>query len=58
MEVGQKFDIQAKLPDGASLDRLPEMFQSLLEDRFGLAFHREYREQQIYALEVAKGGRR
>ena len=56
MEVGQKFDIQAKLPDGASLDRLPEMFQSLLEDRFGLAFHREYREQQIYALEVAKSG--
>jgi uncharacterized protein (TIGR03435 family) len=32
------------------------MFQSLLEDRFGLAFHRESRERPIYALVVAKAG--
>jgi uncharacterized protein (TIGR03435 family) len=56
MEGGQKFDISAKLPDGANLDQTPQMFQSLLEDRFGLAFHRESREQPIYALVVAKGG--
>jgi uncharacterized protein (TIGR03435 family) len=56
MEAGEKFDIVAKLPDGATPDHLPEMFQSLLEDRFGLTFHRESREQPIYALEVSKGG--
>src|SRR5579863_178931 len=52
----QKFDISAKLPDGATKDQIPEMFQSLLEDRFGLAFHRESRERPIQALVVAKGG--
>ena len=50
------FDFSAKLPQGATEDQLPEMFQSLLEDRFGLAFHRENREQPVYALVVAKGG--
>jgi uncharacterized protein (TIGR03435 family) len=52
----QKFDISAKLPDGATQDQIPEMFLSLLEDRFGLAFHRESRERPILALVVAKGG--
>ncbi len=51
-----KFDISAKLPDGATQDQIPAMFLSLLEDRFGLAFHRESREQPINALVVAKGG--
>jgi len=32
------------------------MLQKLLADRFKLAFHREQREQSIYALMVAKGG--
>ena len=50
----QKFDISAKLPEGATQDQIPEMFQSLLEDRFGLAFHRESRERPILALVVAK----
>jgi uncharacterized protein (TIGR03435 family) len=53
---GQKFDISAKLPAGANLDQIPQMFQSLLEDRFGLTFHRESRERPIYALVMAKGG--
>jgi uncharacterized protein (TIGR03435 family) len=53
---GQKFDVLAKLPDGATQDQLPEMFQSLLEERFGLAFHHEVKEQPIYALVVAKSG--
>jgi uncharacterized protein (TIGR03435 family) len=56
MDVGQKFDFVAKLPDGGSVDQLPEMFRSLLKDRFGLTFHTELREQPVYALEVAKGG--
>ena len=52
----QVFDISAKLPEGATQEQLPEMFQSLLEDRFGLAFHRESKEGPIHALVVAKGG--
>lgn len=52
----QVFDISAKLPEGATQQQLPEMFQSLLEDRFGLAFHRESKEGPINALVVAKGG--
>jgi len=52
----QRFDISAKLPEGATADRLPEMFQALLEERFGLAFHRDSKEGSVNALVVAKGG--
>jgi len=51
-----KFDIVAKLPQGASESQVPEMFQDLLADRFKLAIHRESKEQPVYALVVAKGG--
>jgi uncharacterized protein (TIGR03435 family) len=53
---GPKFDIFAKLPEGASRDQMPAMLQNLLTDRFKLATHREYREQPVYALAAAKGG--
>jgi uncharacterized protein (TIGR03435 family) len=52
----QKFDILAKIPAGASRERVPGMLQSLLADRFKLVIHREAREQSIYGLVVAKGG--
>jgi uncharacterized protein (TIGR03435 family) len=52
----QRFDISAKLPEGASADQLPGMFQTLLEERFGLTFHREYKEQAVYTLVVSKSG--
>jgi uncharacterized protein (TIGR03435 family) len=51
-----RFDILAKLPAGSTKGQIPEMLQALLADRFGLVFHREPREQQIYALLVGKGG--
>jgi uncharacterized protein (TIGR03435 family) len=50
------FDISAKLPSGATQDQLPEMLQSLLEDRFGLIFHRGAKEGAVNALVLAKGG--
>jgi bla regulator protein BlaR1 len=53
---GAKFDISAKLPDGASRDQVPAMLQNLLKSRFKLATHREYREQPVYALVAAKDG--
>ncbi len=52
----QRFDIQAKLPAGATKDQVPEMLQALLVERFGLKFHRDTKEQAMYALVVGKGG--
>jgi uncharacterized protein (TIGR03435 family) len=52
---GPKFDISAKLPEGASRDQVPAMLRDLLSTRFKLTTHREYREQPVYALVAAKG---
>jgi uncharacterized protein (TIGR03435 family) len=52
----QRFDILAKLPDGASEKQVPEMLQALLADRFKLAIHRENKERSVYALVVGKDG--
>jgi uncharacterized protein (TIGR03435 family) len=52
----QLFEIHAKLPEGSNKEQLPEMMQSLLEERFQLAYHNEKKEMPIYALIVAKGG--
>jgi uncharacterized protein (TIGR03435 family) len=50
------YDIQAKIPDGVTPDKVPEMLQTLLAVRFGLTIHHESKEQQVYALVVAPGG--
>jgi uncharacterized protein (TIGR03435 family) len=52
----ERFDIAAKVPDGASSDRVPEMLQALLAVRFQLQIHHESKEFPVYALSVAKGG--
>jgi uncharacterized protein (TIGR03435 family) len=52
----QRFDIVAKLPDGASPDQVPEMLQALLAERFSLKVHRESKEHSVYALVVGKNG--
>jgi len=51
-----RWDILAKLPDGASQEQIPEMLQALLTDRFKLAVHRDSKELPVYALVVGKGG--
>jgi len=50
------YDIVAKMPEGSTKDQMPQMLLSLLEDRFGLKYHREKKEQSVYALVVDKGG--
>ena len=50
------YDVIAKGPDGASLDRTFDMIQTLLEDRCKLKVHKERREAPVYSLTVAKGG--
>jgi uncharacterized protein (TIGR03435 family) len=52
----ETFDIMAKVPEGATQDQLPLMLQNLLTERFKLALHRETKEVDGYALEVAKNG--
>jgi uncharacterized protein (TIGR03435 family) len=50
------YDISATLPAGATGDQVFPMMQTLLAERFGMAFHREVRELPVYALVLAKGG--
>jgi len=52
----ERWDIEAKLPDGATEDQVPDMLLNLLMDRFKLAYHRENRERSVYALIVGKTG--
>ena len=52
----ERFDVVAKLPEGAKRGDVPEMLQTLLEQRFQLTLHRTTKELPAYALVVAKGG--
>ena len=54
--ASQRFDIAAKLPEGASQADVPEMLQALLADRFQMKSHREMKEFPVYVLEVTKAG--
>ena len=52
----QRFDIVAKMPDGASKDDAPKMLRALLAERFNLKAHFETQEHSVLALVVGKGG--
>ena len=54
--TSQRFDIDAKMPEGASKDDAPDMLQALLKERFKLVLHRDTKEHAVLALVVAKGG--
>jgi uncharacterized protein (TIGR03435 family) len=54
--VSERFDVLAKMPEGASVDQMPEMLQTLLAERFQLTLHRESRPRAVYALLVGKDG--
>ncbi len=51
-----RFQITATIPEGVPQSKIPEMFQTLLEDRFGIKFHMEKKEFPVYALETDKAG--
>jgi uncharacterized protein (TIGR03435 family) len=55
---GQRFDVLAKLPQGAARNQIPAMLQALLAGRFKLAVHREQKERAVLALTVARDGSR
>jgi uncharacterized protein (TIGR03435 family) len=54
--VTDRFDVVAKLPEGASRDDVPVMMQALLTERFKLAGHRETKEHPVLGLMIGKGG--
>jgi uncharacterized protein (TIGR03435 family) len=54
--ASERFDVLAKLPEGASGGQVPEMLQALLAERFKLTVHRESKEHAVYALVVGKNG--
>jgi uncharacterized protein (TIGR03435 family) len=51
-----RFDITAKVPDGATQEQFQSMLRNLLETRFKMTIHRESKELPIYALLTAKNG--
>jgi len=54
--MNERFDVLAKMPEGATKDQVPEMLQALLADRFKLAIHHDSKERPVYALIVGKNG--
>ena len=51
-----RFDITAKIPEGATKEQFQAMLRDLLATRFKMTIHRESKELPIYALVVAKNG--
>ena len=49
------YDVSAKFPDGVTKEKLPQMLERLLVERFALKA-RETRQMPAYELTVAKGG--
>lgn len=51
-----RYDIQATMPPSTTKEQFMGMLQSLVSERFHLAFHREKKDFEVYELQVAKGG--
>jgi uncharacterized protein (TIGR03435 family) len=51
-----RFDIVAKMPDGATEAQAQEMMQTLLSERFQLRLHHEKKDVPVFALVVGKAG--
>jgi uncharacterized protein (TIGR03435 family) len=51
---GDRFDISARLPEGASAAQVPAMLRAMLADQFKLVAHTEMRDTPVYALVVAR----
>jgi uncharacterized protein (TIGR03435 family) len=52
--TSERFDLNAKLPEGSNSDQIPEMLRALLTERFQLKLHRDKKDLPIYALIVGK----
>jgi uncharacterized protein (TIGR03435 family) len=52
----ERYEISAKIPEGATKDQFRQMLQNLLAERFHVKVHKDSKESQVYDLTVAKGG--
>jgi uncharacterized protein (TIGR03435 family) len=52
----ERYDIVAKIPEGATKEQVPAMLQGLLAERFRLRVHWESKEQRVYALVAGRNG--
>jgi len=55
--LSSRFDIVAKLPDGALRKDVPVMLRLLLAQRFGLEVHSEQRKSPVYVLRALAANR-
>ncbi len=51
-----RFDVRARVPEGATREAFHLMYQNLLGTRFKLAVHRDQKEMTVYRMAIAKGG--
>jgi uncharacterized protein (TIGR03435 family) len=54
--TADRYHLEAKAEEKATDEQLMSMLQTLLAERFQLAFHREQKEMTAYVLVVAKSG--
>jgi uncharacterized protein (TIGR03435 family) len=54
--TSERYDIVAKVPEGATGEQVRMMWQNLLAERFGVMLHHELKEFQVKDLVIAKGG--
>jgi uncharacterized protein (TIGR03435 family) len=54
-QLQDRFDVSATIPEGVKQDKLNQMLEGMLADRFQLKTHRESREMQVYAITSGKG---
>jgi uncharacterized protein (TIGR03435 family) len=52
----ERYDIVARVPAGATKERVNVMWQKLLSERFGVVLHHESRQFQVEELVIDKGG--
>ncbi|MGA2195866.1 MAG: TIGR03435 family protein [Bryobacteraceae bacterium] len=52
----ERYDLDAKVPEGAPLDQVPAMLRDLLTARFQLVTRRETKEENVYVLTVGRNG--
>jgi uncharacterized protein (TIGR03435 family) len=52
----ERYNVIAKVPEGATKDQVAAMWQNLLAERFSVVLHRESKEFQVQELVIAKGG--
>jgi uncharacterized protein (TIGR03435 family) len=52
----ESFEVQASLPEGATREQVPEMLQTMLKERFKLAYHRETHDYPVTVMTLGKSG--